>query len=58
MTVFPGEESELLKSLGIGISPGWETHPLLQSHLRAEHSRRGGKYIEQHADASEFRSHW
>jgi hypothetical protein len=51
MTVFPGEESELLKSLGIGISPGWETHPVLQSHLRAEHSRRGGKYIEQHADA-------
>jgi hypothetical protein len=51
MTVFPGEEGELLKSLGIVKSPGWETHPILQSHLRAEHSRRGGRYIEQHADA-------
>lgn len=51
MTVFPGEEDKLLKDLGIAKSPGWETHPLLQSHLRAEHSRRGGKYIEQHADA-------
>jgi Histidine kinase-, DNA gyrase B-, and HSP90-like ATPase len=51
MTVFPGEESELLNRLGIGKTPGWETHPLLQNHLRAEHSRRGGKYIERHADA-------
>jgi hypothetical protein len=51
MTVFPDEENELLKVLGIAKSPGWETHPRLQSHLRAEHSRRGGKYIEQHADA-------
>jgi hypothetical protein len=42
MTVFPGEEDALLGTLGINKSPGWETHPTLQAHLRAEHSRRGG----------------
>jgi hypothetical protein len=51
MTVLPSEEDELLESLRIGKSPGWETHPFLQSHLRAEHSKRGGKYIEENADA-------
>ncbi len=50
MTVFPGEDEKLLESLKIEKSQGWETHPSLQRHLRAEHSRRGGTYIEENAD--------
>jgi len=50
MTVFPGEDTMLLDSLGIEKSPGWETHPKLQVYLRTQHSRRGGKYIEENAD--------
>lgn len=50
MTVFPNEERALLRSLGLDDSPGWQTHPLLQSHLRKEHSRRGGLYIQKHAE--------
>lgn len=51
MTVFPGEEDALLDNLGLDKTPGWETHPTIQFHLRAEHSRRGGKHIEENAGA-------
>ena len=50
MTVFPGEEAELLGKLGIDRTLGWETDPTLQGHLRDEHSRRGGAYIEAKAE--------
>ncbi|SPJ25377.1 HD domain-containing protein [Palleronia abyssalis] len=45
MTVFPGEADQLLAQLGIANESGWETDGRLQSHLRREHSRRGGRYI-------------
>jgi hypothetical protein len=51
MTVFPNEEGELLSQLEITKSLGWETNPILQAHLRSEHSRRGGKYIAENADS-------
>ena len=49
MTVFPGEADDLLAALGLTQSPGWETDAVLQAHLRREHSRRGGEYINQNA---------
>ena len=45
MTVFPGEEGELSKSLSFSLDPGWETNTILQDYLRKHHSRRGGEYI-------------
>jgi hypothetical protein len=45
MTVFPGEEDELAKGLSISLDSGWETNPVLQDHLRKNHSKRGGEYI-------------
>lgn len=57
MTVFPGEEDALLANLRIDNSPGWETHPGLQAYLRTEHSRRGGAYIEENADALGLQRH-
>jgi hypothetical protein len=51
MTVFPGEEDALLSSLGLDRTTEWKTNTGLQDHLRAEHSRRGGKYILQNADS-------
>lgn len=50
MTVFPDEADGLLCDLELKKSPGWETNPTLQAHLRREHSKRGGKYILQNAD--------
>jgi Histidine kinase-, DNA gyrase B-, and HSP90-like ATPase len=50
MSVFPGEEEELAKSLALSLAPGWETNPVLQAHLRKDHSARGGKYIAANAD--------
>jgi hypothetical protein len=50
MIVFPGEEEKLAKSLSFSLAPGWETNPVLQAHLRKEHSARGGKYIVANAD--------
>lgn len=50
MTVFPDEADGLLSALKIKKSPGWETAPALQAHLRREHSKRGGEYILQNAD--------
>lgn len=50
MTVFPGEEDELAKLLSIPLSPGWETNLILQQHLRENHSKRGGNYIDQYAE--------
>lgn len=49
MTVFPGEADQLLAQLGIANESGWETDARLQSHLRREHSRRGGCYIHRHS---------
>lgn len=51
MTIFPGERDRLLETLGLAQAPGWETGERLQGHLRQEHSRRGGKYIYENADA-------
>lgn len=51
MTIFPGEKERLLGTLGLIQAPGWETDERLQGHLRQEHSRRGGKYIRENADA-------
>jgi hypothetical protein len=45
MTVFPGEKDSLLGKLGIEESQDWETNHRLQNHLRQEHSKRGGAYI-------------
>ena len=50
MTVFPGEEDKLAQSLSIPLTPGWETNPILQQHLRENHSKRGGNYIDQYSD--------
>lgn len=50
MTVFPDESDGLLCALKLKKSPGWETDPALQAHLRREHSKRGGEYILQNAD--------
>ncbi|WP_233080906.1 HD domain-containing protein [Rheinheimera soli] len=45
MTVFPGEKDSLLANLDIDEHNGWETNSNLQNYLRAEHSKRGGEYI-------------
>ena len=45
MTVFPGEEGQLTKSLLIPLDVGWQTNPVLQAHLRKNHSKRGGDYL-------------
>ena len=45
MTVFPGEADELAKSLSIRRITGWGTNPVLQKHLRDNHSKRGGDYL-------------
>lgn len=50
MTVFPGEEGDLVTKLGIGLEPGWQTNEHLQAYLRQNHSRRGGEYINQNAE--------
>ena len=46
MTVFPGEEEELLTYLGLSKEEGWEVKLKLQEHLRKNHSSRGGRYIQ------------
>lgn len=46
MTVFPGEADALTAELGIAKELGWGRYRRLQSHLRREHSRRGG-YVDQ-----------
>ncbi len=51
MTVFPGEADQLMADLGIANESGWETDRRLQSHLRREHSRRGGHYIHKHSSS-------
>lgn len=51
MTVFPGEAEALLAQLKIDNTPGWETDANLQTHLRKQHSQRGGKYIQDNSDA-------
>jgi hypothetical protein len=48
MTVFPGEEDSLKAALSID-GPAWVTDVRLTDYLRAEHSRRGGNYIQNHA---------
>jgi hypothetical protein len=50
MTVFPGEEGELAKSLSFSLDRDWETNPALQNHLRKYHSQRGGEYIARNAE--------
>ncbi|SDC49394.1 HD domain-containing protein [Paraburkholderia lycopersici] len=50
MAVFPGEEQALAAKLNFTLEPGWETRECLQSHLRANHSSRGGTYIEMNAE--------
>jgi Histidine kinase-, DNA gyrase B-, and HSP90-like ATPase len=50
MSVFPGEEDGLTQALGLNQTAGWEINPVLQKHLRHEHSKRGGAYIMSHAD--------
>lgn len=50
MTVFSDEADRLLGALKLTKSPGWETAPTLQAHLRREHSKRGGEYILQNAE--------
>lgn len=51
MTIFPGETERLLGSMGLTQAPGWETDERLQRQLRQEHSKRGGEYIRENADA-------
>ncbi|WP_423369469.1 HD domain-containing protein [Burkholderia sp. LMG 32019] len=50
MAVFPGEEEALAARLNFALEPGWKTSESLQNHLRANHSSRGGAYIERYAD--------
>jgi Histidine kinase-, DNA gyrase B-, and HSP90-like ATPase len=44
MTVFPGEEVKLIKTLMLDESD-WKTDEKLTHYLRTEHSKRGGQYI-------------
>jgi Histidine kinase-, DNA gyrase B-, and HSP90-like ATPase len=57
MTVLPGEDNSLLQSLSIPPDPGWQTSPVLQQHLRENHSKRGGDYIDQRADELKLPRH-
>jgi hypothetical protein len=50
MTVFPGEEAELIKDLCLPTDHGWETSPNLQDYLRKNHSNRGATYIHLNAE--------
>ncbi|WP_333873516.1 HD domain-containing protein [Methylobacter sp.] len=50
MTVFPGEEQDLAKKLGLPLEPGWLTNEGLQRYLRQNHSSRGGEYIDKNAE--------
>lgn len=50
MAVFPQEEERLLTQLAITNESGWKTNPTLQNHLRQNHSRRGGEYVEGNAE--------
>jgi hypothetical protein len=45
MTVFPKEKESLLERFALDESDNWATDNKLQSYLRAEHSTRGGEYI-------------
>ncbi|MCG9770563.1 ATP-binding protein [Pseudoalteromonas piscicida] len=51
MAIFPGEEVSLRTRLGLIDNDSWETSEALQNYLRKNHSSRGGKYIEQHAES-------
>jgi Histidine kinase-, DNA gyrase B-, and HSP90-like ATPase len=50
MTVFKNEEDSLLNAIGVAKDGHWETNPVLQNFLRREHSRRGGKFVEENAE--------
>lgn len=50
MTVFPGEEPALRATLDLP-EHGWETSVPLTDYLRRDHSKRGGTYIHQNAQA-------
>jgi len=51
MTVFPDEADRVRHALKLDTSAGWETSPVLQTHLRNNHSTRGGKFIRDNAEA-------
>jgi hypothetical protein len=46
MAIFPNEEEELIQKLNISKEADWKTNQVLQKHLRAHHSERGGKYVD------------
>lgn len=54
MAIFPGEESSLCAELGITKNDGWETNKKLQEYLRENHSKRGGKFINDQFDKLGF----
>jgi len=51
MTVFPGEEDQLIADLGLERAANWEISQTLQDYLRRNHSKRGGDYIHANAEA-------
>jgi len=51
MTIFLGEEDQLLTELGINKEESWEINKNLQKHLRVNHSQRGGRYINDNKDS-------
>jgi hypothetical protein len=57
MTVFPGEEDEIRRTLNLTGVSDWQTSPYLQAHLRRQHSNRGTNYIHQNAEALKIPRH-
>jgi len=53
MTIFPNEEGILLEELNLNKHENWETNSKLQQYLRENHSKRGGKYIQDNANILE-----
>ena len=51
MAVFPEEEESLREKLGLSFQDGWKISEDLQNYLRMNHSNRGGRYIEEHAES-------
>ncbi|MHB1652685.1 MAG: HD domain-containing protein [Desulfitobacteriaceae bacterium] len=46
MAVFPDEKDKLFDLLSIADEDSWKTNEKLQNHLRSNHSKRGGSYID------------
>lgn len=45
MTIFPGEQDALLKTLDIEVDDNWKENPVLTKYLREKHSVRGYNFL-------------